>query len=126
MSEHEIQICVECKHPSRMKRMRGTEGGKLLLESVAREVGANGLESSFKIRPVACLGNCKRRSRITIVGRRRWTWSLGGLDPETDLSELMKFLRCWMEVETGLVPKAKRSKWLVKKALGRNPPQHET
>ncbi len=37
MNQCELQICIECKHPSRFKRWQGEVGGKFLIEKLEQQ-----------------------------------------------------------------------------------------
>lgn len=122
MNKYEVQVCIECKHPSLIKRWSGVAGGSALLDAIVSKVSAHGLDNTFEFRPVACLGNCKHRCRMSVVGQGRWTWIVGDIHPVRDGDDIVEFLQAWLKADKGLIPKLCRSPWLVEKSLGRVPP----
>ncbi|MGO1120474.1 DUF1636 family protein [Rhodovibrionaceae bacterium A322] len=127
MRTGEVQVCIECKHPNRVRRWRGQTGGQALHDRLCHSPALQALQDAsldleIRLRPVACLGNCARRCRVNLSGAGRWSWLLGSLHPEGEEAELLAVLEAWLQSDKGLIPKTRRSPWLVKKALGRVPP----
>ena len=123
MTTCEIQICVECRHPSRLQRMRGAPGGTVLLATMERLLKGRDWPEDVATRPVSCMGNCSRRCRVSVVGEGRWTWTLGDIHPQQDGQFLVDFIAEWLAADTGLIPKARRSKKLKGRVLGRISPR---
>lgn len=121
MSTQELQVCIECKHPSRIKQWQSKPGGKDLYDKLAHQLKATKV---ITVRPVACLGNCSCRCRVSVTGRNRWTWLLGDINPDKDISFVLSFVSDWLNADKGLIPKGSRSEKLIKKALGRVPPMN--
>ncbi len=122
MNEAVVHVCTNCQHPDyKARRLRKT-GGKALPEVLKAALEEQGLDHIFKIELITCLGNCKKRCRISVAAPERWSWLIGNLSPEDDFIELMNFLRAWQGAENGLIPKEERSKWLLRHGLGRVPP----
>lgn len=118
----EVQICIECSHPTRLGRWRNIPGGKNLLARIDEKISTGCLQERVTLRPVACLGNCKRRCRLSITGYKRWTWALGDADPAKDADAIIDVIRAWLASSSGLIAKQYRSPWLVKNTLARVPP----
>ncbi len=123
MSKHELQVCIECKHPSLIGRWFDKPGGAALFNELNDVVTALGYDKTVLVRPVACLGNCNSRCRISVIGKKRWTWIFGDVLPVKDKLEIINFLELWLLSENGLIAKTSRSDWVKKKSLGRVPPE---
>jgi len=122
MNEAVVHVCTHCRHPDYKARRQGKPGGEALPEALKTALEEQGLDHIFKIEPITCLGNCKKRCRLSVVAPGRWSWLIGDLSPQDDFIELMDFLRAWQAAENGLIPKEERSKWLLRHGLGRVPP----
>ena len=120
-----VHVCVNCTHPNSAKRRSGVAGGEAVFERLSELLEGEGLSDVFTIERVVCLGNCKKRCRVSVAAPGRWSWLVGEIAPETDLDEFVAFLRAWAGADAGLIPKDERSKWLQRKALGRVPPVDE-
>ncbi|MEO1189801.1 MAG: DUF1636 family protein [Pseudomonadota bacterium] len=120
MPLNEVQVCVECGKEDALENQPcvGEELRKLADELLEVEP----LGEHFKVRPVACLGNCDRRGRLVVASQNKWSWTIGDVEPLTDKAFLSEFLSQWIENPTGLIPKKQRSQDLMDKALGRQPP----
>ncbi|UUX48567.1 DUF1636 domain-containing protein [Nisaea acidiphila] len=117
----EIQICIECTHPHAGKRTAVTAGQRLLAATHDLLVAHPNAPEAV-VRPVACLGNCRKRCRASILGPGRWSWSFGGLTPERGPAFLIDTLAAWHAAKSGLIPKPARSRELISKTLGRTAP----
>lgn len=122
MNEAVVHVCTNCQHPDYKARRLGKVGGEAFPEILKTALEEQGLNRTFKIELITCLGNCKKRCRISVGAPGRWSWLIGDLSPEDDFTELMDFLQSWQGAENGLIPKAERSKWLLRHGLGRVPP----
>ena len=122
MSEAVVHVCTNCQHPDYKSRRQGKAGGEALPEALLKALEERKLDHLFKIDLITCLGNCKKRCRISVATPGRWSWLIGEISPEDDFKELMDFLEDWLDAENALIPKQERSKWLMQHGLGRVPP----
>ena len=122
IEEAAVHVCTNCQHPDYRSRRLGKAGGEALSEALKAALEEQRLGHTFKIELITCLGNCKKRCRISVAAPGRWSWLIGDLSPEDDFTDLMDFLRAWQRAENGLIPKEERSKWLLRHGIGRVPP----
>lgn len=122
MTKGTIHVCTECRHPSYSKHRQGKAGGFALIDEIGRALTREELDRDFRLDAVKCLGNCKKRCRISFGAPKKWSWLIGGISPDDDLADLMRVLRKWDRAETGLIAKEERGKWLLRHSLGRLPP----
>lgn len=122
MSEAVVHVCTNCKHPVYKSRRHGVIGGEALSHAVKTALVEHGLDGRVSVEEIPCLGNCKKRCRLSIAAPGRWSWLFGNIAPEDDLSEFIFVIREWLNIENGLIPKNERRKWLMRHTLGRVPP----
>jgi predicted metal-binding protein len=70
----------------------------------------------------ACLGNCRRRCRMSVAAPGRWAWLIGDIAPGDHLAPLCAFLDAWLASPDGAVPKDRRPEALRRKLIGRVAP----
>ncbi|MEM8797026.1 MAG: DUF1636 family protein [Pseudomonadota bacterium] len=120
MPLNELQVCVECGKEDAPENQQCV--GEQLCTLAEELLTVVPLNEHFKVRPVACLGNCDRRGRLVVASQNKWSWTIGDIHPDTDRAFLSEFLNQWAANSTGLIPKKQRSQDLMDKALGRQPP----
>lgn len=119
-----IQVCTGCKDPDAARRRDGIGGGPAMLASIAALAGgyAPPAGSALAVRGYACLGNCRRRCRLSIAAAGRWSWLVGDLGPDDDLAPLRGFLDAWFASPDGAVPTPQRPPAIRRKLIGRIAP----
>lgn len=122
MSKAVVHVCTNCQHPDYKSRRRGEAGGEALFVALRKALRDHKLDKEFSVEEITCLGNCKKRCRVSVAAPGNWSWLIGDLLPEDNFDDLMSFLRDWLDADAGLIPKEERSKWLMHHALGRVPP----
>lgn len=70
----------------------------------------------------ACLAACSRGCVVALRGQQRWSFVLGGLDPDRDLEALLIMIRAWRTTPDGLVPWRERPEVIRKNTIVRIPP----
>ena len=105
-----IHICVNCTHPDAAKRQSGVAGGEAVINRLSARLDDDGLSDHFSVERVVCLGNCKKRCRVSVAAPSRWSWLIGEIASENDLDAFVVFPRAWLDGDAGLIPKDERSK----------------
>lgn len=113
-NEVTILVCSSCRGPD------GAEArprpGERLAEAV-REAAGNALP----VRPVECLGNCKRRLSAALASPDAWTYVFGDLS-ETSAADLIDGARLLSAAADGLLPWRGRPDSLKRGLVARIPP----
>lgn len=117
----QLQVCAPCHHPDRAKR--GTiPAGEAFATRLAAEVAHRPELAGLRVVAPPCIGHCAARCRVSFAGDRRWSWLIGGLDPDAATDDLLEFARRWLEAPDGFVAKEDRPKPIRPLLLGRVPP----
>nr|WP_314074799.1 DUF1636 family protein [uncultured Roseococcus sp.] len=117
----QLQVCAPCTHPDREKR-GPVKAGELFATRLAGEVAARPELAGLRVVATPCIGNCAARCRVSLAGAGRWSWLIGGLDPDAPTDDLLDFTRHWLKAPDGFVGKDDRPKPLRPLLLGRVPP----
>ncbi|WP_424813233.1 DUF1636 family protein [Roseococcus sp. YIM B11640] len=117
----QLQVCAPCTHPDREKR-GPVRAGELFAARLAQEVAARPGLAGLRVVAAPCIGNCAARCRVSFAGQGRWSWLLGGLDPDASTDDLLEFARHWLAAPDGFVGKNDRPPPLRPLLLGRVPP----
>lgn len=117
----QLQVCAPCTHPDREKR-GPVKAGELFAARLAGEVAARPELAGLRVVATPCIGNCAARCRVSLAGAGRWSWLIGGLDPDAPTGDLLDFAGHWLAAPDGFVGKDDRPKPLRPLLLGRVPP----
>lgn len=117
----QLQVCAPCTHPDREKRAP-VKAGELFAARLAAEVAARPELAALRVVATPCIGNCAARCRVSFAGTGRWSWLIGGLDPDAPADALLEFARHWLSAPDGFVGKEDRPEPLRPLLLGRVPP----
>jgi predicted metal-binding protein len=116
-----LHVCAPCTHPDREKR-GPVKAGELFASRLAAEVATRPELAELRVVAAPCIGNCAARCRLSFAGPGRWSWLIGGLDPDAPTDDLLEFARHWLEAPDGFVGKDDRPKPIRPLLLGRVPP----
>jgi predicted metal-binding protein len=116
-----IFVCVSC----RRKREGGEEAfdvpGPALVTALEQEIGKAGA-ARLTVTPVECLAVCKRPCTVALVGREKWTYLVGDLDPEAHAAEIVSAALAFARSENGIVPWKERPATFRRGVISRVPP----
>ncbi len=73
---------------------------------------------------VACLSNCQRGCSAAVTGQGKWTYVIGGLDPDRHVGDILEFARLHRAHEQGLPAWRTRPDHIRKNTIARVPPLH--
>lgn len=117
----QLQVCAPCIHPDREKRGL-VKAGELFATRLAAEVAQRPELAGLRVVVAPCLGNCAARCRVSLAGPGRWSWLIGGLDPDATTGDLLDFAKHWMAAPDGFVARDDRPRAIRSLLLGRVPP----
>ena len=115
-------VCVTCRtQPSEtVTDAEQPRAGARLLAAIraASDEGADGLS----ILPVECLSNCNRSCTVAVAAPGKWTYVIGGLDPDTHADDALAFARLHRAHSAGLPTWRERPEHIRKNTIARVPP----
>ena len=111
-----VSVCMTCRV--------GEAGGKTcpgprLLQAVRAAVGP---QAGVLIRPVECLGVCKRPVTVAVSGADGFTFVFGDLDPASGPDAIARFAGDYARSDYGFVPWRERAEVLRRSLVARIPP----
>lgn len=107
-------VCITCRRegdPPAEKRP-----GARLYEALKEQAG------DLEVVPVECLSNCTRSCSTAITGSGKWTYVVGNLDPDTNVSDILEFARLHKAHEHGLPVWRDRPEHIRRNTIARVPP----
>lgn len=110
-----VSVCVTCQaSPEETDGRAGTR----MYEAVRDAIDFAGAE----VRPVQCLGVCKRAATVSVTAQAGYTFVFGDLTPETGAAALATFVRAYAAADYGFVPWRERPAVLRGGLVARIPP----
>ncbi len=109
-----VSVCVTCKTAE-----EGAVVGPGMFESVRAAIGPS---NHVQVRPVQCLGVCKRPATVAVTSADGYTFLFGDLQTESGTTALVSFVRSYQKSDYGLVPWRERADVLRKGMVARVPP----
>lgn len=109
-----VSVCVTCKSAD-----GGAVAGPSLFQSVKAAIGDS---DHVSVRPVQCLGVCKRPATVAVTSADGYTFLFGDLQTETGTAALVSFVGSYRKAAYGLVPWRERADVLRKGMVARVPP----
>ncbi len=109
-----VSVCITCR----------AEGGEIVgPEICAATVDAfASADASVLVRPVQCLGVCKRPATVSVTCPDGYTFIFGNLDVADGTPALVAFVNAYKTSNYGLVPWRERAQILRKGMVARIPP----
>lgn len=109
-----VSVCTVCKSTD-----GGAPTGPALVDALRDVIG-----EAVQIRPVQCLGVCKRPATVAVSSPDGYTFLFGDLIRDTAISALASFVQSYRVANYGLVPWRERADVLRKGMVARIPPPH--
>jgi predicted metal-binding protein len=109
-----VSVCVTCK----------TADGSAVVgpDMFAAVKAAVGADANVMVRPVQCLGVCKRPATVAVSSADGYTFLFGDLQTESGTAALKSFVQSYQKSDYGLVPWRERADVLRKGMVARLPP----
>jgi predicted metal-binding protein len=111
-----VSICVSCRSADGRPSCSGGE----LIAALRTAFGPE--DGDVTVRPVQCLGVCKRQTTVAVSAPDGYTFVFGDLNAATDATALAAFVRSYRQSDYGLVPWRDRAEVLRRGLIARVPP----
>jgi predicted metal-binding protein len=111
-----VSVCTSCRAASSSEAPRA---GEAMLDALAPELLDGTMDAT--LRPVGCLGVCKRPVTIAISAPDGYTFVFGDLGPHDGPAAIASFARSYREADYGFVPWAARPELLRTRLVARIP-----
>lgn len=120
-----LSVCTRCNWTRTRAERDGVRGGTSLIDAV-RAASADVPAAVLRVRPVACMSNCKRACTVVLSAPGKFTLMFGDLDPATAAEEIVACARAYHDRADGLLARAERPPRLRAGILARVPPPEWT
>ena len=112
-----VFICISCKGND----VSPERPGQLLFDAVTAGLRAR-VDRGVTVKPVECLGVCKRPCTVALVGSGKWTYVVGGLDHAGHADDVIAAALSFGATENGIIPWRERPQSFRKGLVARIPP----
>ena len=109
-----VSVCTTCRTAD-----GGAVVGPDMFESIKAAIGPS---DHVQVRPVQCLGVCKRPATVAVSSADGYTFLFGDLQTESGTAALVSFVQSYQKSNYGLVPWRERAEVLRKGMVARVPP----
>ncbi len=110
-----VSVCVTCKTADGSAVV-----GPEMLTAVQAALGGD--DSHVRVRPVQCLGVCKRPATVAVTSPDGYTFLFGDLHIDSGTAALASFVKSYRKSDYGLVPWRERADVLRRGMVARVPP----
>ena len=110
-----VSVCITCKSADGNAVI-----GPDMFDALKAALGET--EAGVMVRPVQCLGVCKRPATVAVTSPDGYTFLFGDLQTETGTAALAAFVQSYQKSDYGLVPWRERADVLRKGMVARVPP----
>lgn len=110
-----VSVCVTCR--ASPDETDGRAGARMY-EAVRAAIAS----TAAAVRPVQCLGVCKRPATVAVSAPHGYTFVFGGLEPATGAAALAAFVHAYAAADYGFVPWRERAPVLRGGLVARLPP----
>jgi predicted metal-binding protein len=111
-----VSVCTACRAASPSE---APPAGEVMLAALTPELLDQAPDVT--VRPVRCLGVCKRPATVAVSAPEGYTFVFGDLDPQDGPSAIATFVRSYRETDYGFVPWAARPELLRTRLVARIP-----
>ena len=109
-----VSVCLTCKSA----QDETVRHGPVLIERLRVALA----DDPVVVRPVQCLGVCKRPTTVAVSAPEGFTFVFGDLEPEAGPAAIATFARSYRAAEYGFVPWRQRPEILRRGLVARLPP----
>ena len=118
--ELEIYICGACR-PKNASPDNPERPGKNLAKSLALALNSQGLSERFHLKMMQCMSVCSRPATLSVVSPGKFTFTVGDLDPETTVEDVITFAKLYAASEDGIPAWSDRPKSFQDGVVARTP-----
>ncbi|QKP78854.1 DUF1636 domain-containing protein [Methyloligella sp. GL2] len=115
-----VYVCTACRKVLK-EEADFDDVGRRLLQALEQKLSDAG-DSKVRVAGVDCLAVCTRPATLALTAKGRWTYVLGDLDPDAQLSEIVDGVLAYARSENGIIPWKERPKCFRKGVVARIPP----
>ncbi len=116
-AEVTVFICISCKGTD----ANTEQPGRLLYDAVTAGLLARE-DRGVTVKPVECLGVCKRPCTVALVESGKWTYVIGDLDHVGHADDVIAAALSFGATENGIIPWRERPQSFRKGLVARIPP----
>jgi len=115
---HRITVCTSCRQKGSDRRP-----GYELIEKLRHAIASAGgdIPEAFEVAGVACMAGCDRPCTVAYQGTNKATYLFGDIEPETDIDDLVAFIKQYAYLRDGWCSSIDRPGKLRKSTLARVP-----
>jgi len=115
-----LYVCVTCRGGGEAAANDLPRPGTRLLAAIEHAVAGDAV--GLEVVAVECLSNCQRSCTAAITAPGKWTYVIGGLDPDEHAADILTFARQHRAHEVGLPAWRERPIHIRKNTVARVPP----
>jgi predicted metal-binding protein len=112
-----VFICISCEGSDASPE----RPGRLLFDAVTVGLRARA-DGEVTVKPVDCLGVCKRPCTVALAGNGKWTYVFGDLSHESHADDVIAAALSFGATENGIIPWRERPQSFRKGVVSRIPP----
>lgn len=120
LPELEIYICGACR-PKNASPDNPERPGKNLAGALAEALKDQGLNERFALRMMQCMSVCSRPATLSVVSPGKFTFTVGDLDPDTAVEDVITFAKLYAISEDGIPAWSDRPKSFQDGVVARTP-----
>ena len=117
MVSTKVYVCITCKVAGEDTEERA--GARLF--RVLNEQNTLS-DAPIELVPVECLSVCKRPCTVSFAAPGKWTYVVGGLDPDQNVGDILQFAQLHRASADGLTVWRERPVHIRKNTIARVPP----
>jgi predicted metal-binding protein len=107
-------VCITCRRPA--DPPAEVRPGARLYAALKAQAG------ELDVQPIECLSNCTRSCTAAVAAPGKWTYVVGHLDPDLNVSDMVQFARLHGASADGLTVWRDRPEHVRKNTIARVPP----
>ena len=112
-------VCITCRREA--DPLADVRPGARLYAALKAEA-LKAQEGDLDVQPVECLSNCTRSCTAAVAAPGKWTYVVGHLDPEQNVSDMVQFARLHRASADGLTVWRDRPVHVRQNTIARVPP----
>jgi predicted metal-binding protein len=112
-----VSVCITCRSVAEGEEIKP---GPALIDALQAALASEA--TAVLVRPVQCLGVCKRPTTVAVAAPDAFTFVFGDMNPETGPAAVASFVRSYRVADYGFVPWRERPEVLRRGLVARLPP----
>jgi predicted metal-binding protein len=112
-----VSVCITCRSMAEGEEIKL---GPALIDALQAALATDA--TAVVVRPVQCLGVCRRPTTVAVSGPDAFTFVFGDMNPETGPEAIASFVRSYRAADYGFVPWRERPEVVRRGLVARLPP----